>query len=463
MKHVGDITKLNGAELPVVDCIFGGSPCQDLSVAGKRAGMKHSDKGDEETTRSGLFMDQVRLVKEMREHDRGTGRSGRFVRPRYMVWENVPGALSSPGGAHKGEDFAAVLEEIVRIVCEEVPAISVPKEGWPNAGCISGVGDSGCAFSVCWRVHDAQFWGATQFIDGRMRFLGTPQRRRRIALVADFGGLSAPEVLFERKGLSWDSDEGGEEGKRTPARTERSTTFAIEGNGARPSHLGTGVSDSGVSYTLNTIEQHGVRDIPASAGFSFGQSAKAYSIGYEEELSPTIRGGEGGNQKPCVLDNREPMAIENHPSDGRCRVSDDGIVQTLRSRMGTGGNNTPLVMEQSHSISFQERAGKPGGGKGILIQDEHTGALSTLNIQHVFSIQGNTIDRNAKQNGMGISEDVAHTLDSVDRHGVAVTEPIAFAQNQRDEVRDLNNVATSLAAESGMHQQTFAVTEGRNE
>lgn len=216
MKHVGDITKLSGYELPVVDCIFGGSPCQDLSVAGKRAGMKHSDKGDEETTRSGLFMDQVRLVKEMRENERAAGRSGRFVRPRYMVWENVPGALSSPGGANKGEDFQAVLEEIVKIVCKEAPLVPVPKEGWPNSGCISGVGDSGSAFSIAWRIHDAQFWGATQYIDGRMRFLGTPQRRRRIALVADFGGLSAPEVLFERKGLSWNPDEGGETGQGTP-------------------------------------------------------------------------------------------------------------------------------------------------------------------------------------------------------------------------------------------------------
>lgn len=104
MIHLGDITKINGADAPVVDCIIGGSPCQDLSIAGKRAGLAGE--------RSGLYMDQIRIVKEMRAHDKANGRSGRDVRPRYMVWENVPGAFSS----NKGRDFAAVIEEAVRVV-----------------------------------------------------------------------------------------------------------------------------------------------------------------------------------------------------------------------------------------------------------------------------------------------------------------------------------------------------------
>ena len=194
MNHLGDITKLNGAELPAVDVIVGGSPCQGLSVAGARKGLK-----DE---RSGLFMEQVRVVKEMREHDRNFGRSGVFLRPRFLVWENVPGSLSSPGKEHRGEDFQAVLEEIVKIVCAEAPAVPIPDKGWPYAGCISGMGDGGSPFSVCWRLHDAQFWGAAQYVDGRMLTPGTPQRRKRIALVADFAGFCAPEVLFERKSLS---------------------------------------------------------------------------------------------------------------------------------------------------------------------------------------------------------------------------------------------------------------------
>lgn len=191
MRHVGDITKLSGYELPVVDCITGGSPCQDLSVAGKRAGL--------DGERSGLFMEQIRIVKEMRERDRNSGRSGWAVRPRYMVWENVPGAFSSNGG----KDFQAVLTEIVRIAEPDAPDVPMPVQGgWTKSGCLySPMGQ----WSVAWRVHDAQFWGV-------------PQRRKRIALVADFGGLSAAEVLFERKGLHWYPAESGEEGERTSKR-----------------------------------------------------------------------------------------------------------------------------------------------------------------------------------------------------------------------------------------------------
>ena len=119
VKHLGDITKIKGDEIEPVDIIVGGSPCQDLSVAGKRAGMKHADFGDEETTRSGLFMEQIRIIKEMRN---GTNK------PRYMVWENVPGAFSS----NNGEDFRAVLEETARVAD---PTVSIPRSvtGWANA------------------------------------------------------------------------------------------------------------------------------------------------------------------------------------------------------------------------------------------------------------------------------------------------------------------------------------------
>ena len=179
MKHLGDITKLNGAEIPVVDCITGGSPCQDLSVAGKRAGL--------DGERSGLFMEQIRIVKQMRKKEMQNGRAAELVRPRWMVWENVPGAFSSNGG----KDFQAVLTEIVRIVNPECPDVPMPENGrWSKAGCLY---DELGRWSVAWRVHDAQFWGV-------------PQRRKRIALVADFAGMCAPEVLFERKGLSGDSE-----------------------------------------------------------------------------------------------------------------------------------------------------------------------------------------------------------------------------------------------------------------
>ena len=199
MKHLGDITKINGAEIPVVDCITGGSPCQDLSIAGNRAGLSGE--------RSGLFMEQIRIVKEMREHDKATGRTGEFIRPRYMVWENVLGTFSS----NKGEDFRAVLEEVVKIVCKEIPSLPVFRGGWTHAGCLY---DEMGKWSVAWRVHDAQFWGV-------------PQRRKRLSLVADFGGLTAPEVLFERKGLSWDSAESREERETYTTGIKGSTDTAV--------------------------------------------------------------------------------------------------------------------------------------------------------------------------------------------------------------------------------------------
>ena len=235
MIHLGDITKIRGDEIPPVDCITGGSPCQDLSVAGKRAGL--------EGERSGLFMEQIRIVKEMRERDRRAGRTAWAVRPRFMVWENVPGAFSSNGG----KDFQAVLTEIVKIVEPDAPDVPLPEKGrWPKAGCIY---DEMGRWSVAWRVHDAQFWGV-------------PQRRKRIALVADFAGLAAPEVCFVRAGLSRDPEPRGAEGQGTAESVEgrscEPSAYALEGNGARPSHRGGGYSKSDVSFTLNSVEQHGV-------------------------------------------------------------------------------------------------------------------------------------------------------------------------------------------------------------
>ena len=175
MVHVGDITKLNGAELPPVEIVCGGSPCQDLSVAGARAGLSGE--------RSGLFMEQIRIVKEMRNADELRGRAALDIRPRFMVWENVPGAFSS--GTPKGEDFRIVLEEIVRIKSDTV-SVPRPDSGrWESAGRIV----LGTDFSLAWRVIDTQYWP------------GTPQRRRRIFLVADFAGRSAPQILFDPESL----------------------------------------------------------------------------------------------------------------------------------------------------------------------------------------------------------------------------------------------------------------------
>jgi DNA (cytosine-5)-methyltransferase 1 len=177
MKHLGDITKINGDAVPPVNVIIGGSPCQDLSVAGKRAGLAGE--------RSGLFMEQLRIIKEMRVADADRGRTGKEIRPRFMVWENVPGAFSS----NKGADFGAVLQETIRVVCKEAPVVPMPKNGWPTAGCLTD--------------------------------MGVPQRRRRIALVADFGGLTAPEILFEREGVSGYYPQGRTPWERATADTQR--------------------------------------------------------------------------------------------------------------------------------------------------------------------------------------------------------------------------------------------------
>ena len=235
MMHLGDITKISGYTAPIVDCVIGGSPCQELSVAGKRTGL--------DGERSGLFMVQLRIIKEMREHDRRIGRAGVNIRPRYMVWENVPGAFSS----NKGEDFRIVLEETAKVAQKDA-SVPMPNK-WSTSGCILGDG-----WSIAWRVLDAQFYGV-------------PQRRRRIALVADFGGHSAPEILFVRKGLSRDTDESKSKGQTTA-----------------------------------------------------------------EVVTECI----GAND--C-------FSIENHPADSRVDIDESGKVQTLTSRMGTGGGNVPMVME----------------------------------------------------------------------------------------------------------------------
>jgi DNA (cytosine-5)-methyltransferase 1 len=193
MLHVGDITKLKGAVLPTVDAICGGSPCQDLSVAGKRAGLQGE--------RSGLFMEQIRVIKEMRAYDKAAGRTADAVRPRYMCWENVPGAFSSA----EGNDFQAVLEETCRIADSTVSVPRPPGGVWKSAGAI--LGDQ---FSLAWRVYDAQYWSV-------------PQRRRRIFLVADFAGHTAPKILFKQDSLFGDFTPGEESGQGAASSFETGT------------------------------------------------------------------------------------------------------------------------------------------------------------------------------------------------------------------------------------------------
>lgn len=355
MKHLGDITKINGAEIETVDVITGGSPCQDLSIAGKRAGLAGA--------RSGLFMEQIRIVKEMRAHDKANGRTGDMVRPRFMVWENVPGAFSS----NKGQDFAAVLEEIIRIAEPEAPDIEVPEKGWNTWG---GYHDEvGGRWSVAWRVHDAQHWGVHQ-------------RRRRISVVADFGGDTAGEILFERKSVSRHFAESGTARERLAGNTKSGASYAVRirggcdggGKGAlvqedKSGTLGTGNDQTIFCYGISAYESNAMKSSnpksgvyvadtsrtldlnggnPACnqggmavvcAGFKLGNSEQARSIGYAEEQSPTLNAECGGN-KPAVV------ALDmTHACDVIRECGE--IAPSLQARMGTGGNQVPLTYQKT--------------------------------------------------------------------------------------------------------------------
>lgn len=329
---------------------------QDLSIAGKRAGLAGA--------RSGLFMEQVRIVKEMREADKRNGRTGDMVRPRYLVWENVVGAFSS----NKGKDFAAVLEEIIKIVEPEAPGIEVPEKGWPTWG---GYHDEmGGRWSVVWRTHDAQHWGV-------------PQRRRRISVVADFGGDTASEIQFDPKSVSGDIAESGEAGEGFAEAAEAGASYAVRirggcdggGKGAlvqteKSGTLGTGndqtifcmatqqggaelrtddraptlTAAAGMSGNNQPVvaipikdkatrwqgggesRNHDgsgnggmTRDSVLCAGFKAGNGAQAGGIGYGEEVSPTLAAAPSGtNQTPAVMafDTTQITSKENGSQPG---------------------------------------------------------------------------------------------------------------------------------------------------
>ena len=270
MVHVGDITKLDGGKLPPVDVICGGSPCQDLSVAGRRRGLAGE--------RSGLFMDQVRIVKEMRRADAGRGIPDHLSRPRYLVWENVPGAFSSAGG----EDFRAVLEEIVRI---KDSSCHVPRPDTGRWG-PAGAAILGTEFSLAWRVLDAQFWGV-------------PQRRRRIFLVADFGGLTAPQILFKQESLFGNSEEGKSQ-KEGAAET-----------------AGRGIGDPGGACLTSGDNQRALFE-------NHGIDAR-YTGPHEVAPTMSARYGTGGNNVPLVAGELDSYCISGNIIDRKAENGGNGL------------------------------------------------------------------------------------------------------------------------------------------
>ena len=423
VEHYGDVSTLDGAELPPVDIITFGSPCQDMSIAGKREGLGGS--------RSNLFYQAVRIVREMR-----CKTDGRY--PRFVVWENVPGAFSS----NKGKDFRAVLEEICKV---KDPCVYVPESAkWQNAGEILGDG-----YSIAWRVFDAQFWGV-------------PQRRKRIYLVADFAGGCAGKILFESEGVSGYTPQGFKSWQGTASGFKEGAGTAgricLNDQGGNRMDL-----TEDVTCTLRA-ESHHPPCVMESAGFCTEHSAKARGIGYEEETAPTLRAG------------TVPAAImfENHSQDTRYRQLED-VAPTVSSTYGTGGNNQPFVVERPkcYDVRFTSEGTKnarqncyetetartidTGGNApdsnqggvavvyGICSKDSnsmksdnpHSGfyeaeTARTLDANGgnpscnqggmaVVALQGSMIgrkDENGPQ-GSGINEDVSFTLNATDHHAVA--------------------------------------------
>ena len=420
MIHVGDITKLDGAKLPPVDVICGGSPCQDLSVAGLRKGLAGE--------RSGLFMDQVRIVKEMRAEDERRGVSDDFIRPRYLVWENVPGAFSSANG----EDFRAVIEEIVHIK-DSTCHVPRPDTGrWESAGAAI-LGDQ---FSLAWRVLDAQYWGVAQ-------------RRRRIFLVADFGGLTAPKILFEQERLLGDPAEGQGQGKGVTTAAGNSSAdsggsrvaeekqvdiFAFHINQREETINLNGISGALMATTnmqMQTFVAEGMRKFESAEKEEECLSLNDQGgerMDVSVDITATLRAGMSGHP-PLVMGiqqgsagteeipdpalteeaetggNNQQILFENHGIDARYTGPHE-VAPTMSARYGTGGNNVPLVSDMPES----------------------------------YCIAGNIIDREVQNggNGLGCQPDISYTLTSADRHAV-------FSRQRSDEFLQNRVTATQSA------------------
>lgn len=267
MKHLGDITKIHGDKIEPVDCITFGSPCQDLSIAGRRAGLAGE--------RSGLFMEAVRIIKEMRSSTNG-------LYPTFAVWENVPGAFSSNGG----EDFRAVLEELARV---EQPDASIPRPSgrggrWSKAGAIAGNG-----WSLAWRQLDAKYWGV-------------PQCRKRIALVADFGGQRAAEILFERTGVSRHPDESIKAWKATPGSSQASPS-GCDRTGERVVYDARGNGDGKIAPTITGDHENRITDYTAIAIERKTFNEQSFSHYKESDKCSTLKAKAGniGNGSECLV------------------------------------------------------------------------------------------------------------------------------------------------------------------
>lgn len=444
MKHLGDISKVKGGEIEPVDIITFGSPCQDMSIAGKRAGLKHADMGDDETTRSGLFLEAIRIIKEMREATNG-------VYPRYAIWENVPGAFSS----NRGEDFRTVLEEFIRVKEKDAVMPDVPKAGWPYADCYSGNG-----WSLAYRVFDAQYWGV-------------PQRRRRIYLVADFRGQRAGEILLKPEGLRRNSAQSGTHGQETARCAKNSVGTAIGGvdryNQSFLSGLAQTLRASGggdcIPTVLAPVANAGDNRLAIVQPISDGGCSTLFENHGRDcrykgplKVAPTVTAtyGMGGNNTPfvaSVIETSETVHCYDI-GEARLRTPSEYIEKSPTLRAEAHGN-APYVINKK-TLVYDTRGNGAGETVPTITGDHNnritdytalcceavvydganiTSPLNKTNPQagdpcHTIStdsrnyivccLQGNGIDRadTAGCNGKGVCEDKCYTLNTIDRHAV---------------------------------------------
>jgi DNA (cytosine-5)-methyltransferase 1 len=390
MKHYGDVSCLDGSKIEPVDIITFGSPCQDMSVAGKRDGL--------DGERSSLFYDAIRIVKEMR---RAT--DGKY--PRYIVWENVPGAFSS----NKGEDFRCVLESICRIKDE---TLSVPKaDKWGQAGNV--VGDD---FSIAWRVLDAQYWGV-------------PQRRKRIFLVADFAGRSAGEILFKSEGLSRYSKESFRSWQRTAdcfengiRKTGTSSVILNDQGGNRMD-----ITED-VTCTLRAEAHHPPCVMDAAVFDNHGRDTRFTG---PIDVAPTISAtyGTGGNNQPFVVgDTPKTLKI-------RCGCEGGGkgaLIQDNKSATISCNNDQTLFVPKAYGICSKDSNAMKSSNPNSGVYEAETsrtidgnGGNPSCNqggiaVVESYALQGSMIGRKDKNGpqGDGINENISFTLNTVDKHAV---------------------------------------------
>ena len=426
MIHLGDITKISGYDVPIVDCVVGGYPCQNLSVAGKRTGL--------EGEQSKLFMEQIRITKELRKKDEQIRKTNEHIRPRFFIWENVPGAFSS----NKGQDFRVVLEEVAKIVQEDAVIPMPPKDKWTTSGCIVGDG-----WSIAWRVLDAQFWGV-------------PQRRRRIALVADFGGGCAQEVLFERKGLRRNIETSREKGEGTSTDAQGCTNVHDrDGKGNNcltPWDVQSRqiYTTDGPWFTLYAGEGggRGYVAIPNEKAISLELGIASREGGHiYEDVSGTLRANAGDNQMSVAycegLDCYNQQMTGDKTNTLRSKSADTDHIPCVvmdRAAFNQGENAKYNIGIDENGVAFSHIAKGPGAvaygfypqmkAESICWTEDKANCLVVgtnpgFHNGICYCLQGNQVDRADTSicNGSGFKEGTSYTLNTMDRHAVCYRKP----------------------------------------